>query len=836
MPASQLKRLKESLKASGVTGQPSKPKKSKNQKQDARTKRDREEALQNIRQQFNPFDKKVNRQKEDVLGRNVTGTVGNPALAKQQGEEARRAAYDMEKKRKNKTGGVKDRRLGENDPTMTAEEKMLARFTKERQRASKSSMFDLDADDADFNGTVYGKSLAFQDEDTGFADDEDILVPKRQRSVEEEEKEKVDEEQPAPKKSKKEVMEEVIAKSKKHKLERQRAKEDYLEQVEELDDQNIMNELMMEMNGASNNNNDDEDEDGYDASYDVKVRELGLDKRAAPSDRTKTEEELEKEKQEKLKKREAERQARMMGEDVDYESIDEDEEEKKKGREDDGDEGATAAHEFGLEIPLKKKDKGGEEDEEDDGEEDGNFDDILGDSDDFEEGDEEEGEEEEEEDKTKKPKKTNVEPKGTCPSTVKEILELVSDNDFDKQINIIRSTLDKYHPRKAFGNKEKQGEFMIALVEYLRYLVQQETEIGNKHFESFIKIIKRLSKDHYDHATLAKHFRQELQEISEGMQSRLEGSNYNLTSSHLLLFALIGALFSSSDHYHQVCAPACILIGQHLSQCSVRTIADIAVNTFLVSVLLSYQRIAERYMPEIPLFLTQAVIILTGTKQTIVTKDIYVPKISGININLEKLPEFKPIKLQSLTSTASNKLAPQLLVQNLYSIEQCAKLWRSKTAFIEIFKPIITILSQSTSCKQISDIIAKLGKFTKFAKDERRPLTLQAHRAVPLASLTPKFEENYNLDVKSYDDDSTRKEVKKLQKEMKDEKKAALKELRRDSKFNARQQIQEKKAEYEKYHKDMAKLYDTIQTEEGAEKNKYEREKEANKRAAKRSR
>lgn len=39
----------------------------------------------------------------------------------------------VEMQRKNKVGGIMDRRFGENDPTMTPEEKMLERFTKEKQ-------------------------------------------------------------------------------------------------------------------------------------------------------------------------------------------------------------------------------------------------------------------------------------------------------------------------------------------------------------------------------------------------------------------------------------------------------------------------------------------------------------------------------------------------------------------------------------------------------------------------------------------------------------------------------------------------------------------------------
>jgi nucleolar protein 14 len=74
-------------------------------------------------------------------------------------------------------GGILDRRFGENDPTMTPEERMLERFTKERQRASRGAAFNLDDED---ELTHYGQSLSKLDdfEGTGLAlDDEDDDAP-----------------------------------------------------------------------------------------------------------------------------------------------------------------------------------------------------------------------------------------------------------------------------------------------------------------------------------------------------------------------------------------------------------------------------------------------------------------------------------------------------------------------------------------------------------------------------------------------------------------------------------------------------------------------------------
>jgi len=39
----------------------------------------------------------------------------------------------VEMKKRNKAGGIIDKRFGENDPSMNPEDKMLERFTRERQ-------------------------------------------------------------------------------------------------------------------------------------------------------------------------------------------------------------------------------------------------------------------------------------------------------------------------------------------------------------------------------------------------------------------------------------------------------------------------------------------------------------------------------------------------------------------------------------------------------------------------------------------------------------------------------------------------------------------------------
>lgn len=151
--------------------------------------------------------------------------------------------------RRNKTGGIRDQRFGENDASMTYEEKMAQRFVREKQ-SHKTSMFDLEDDEPIDGLTHMGKSLLFPERDD--FEEADLLDPegsdsgnesadnqrglKRLRELDdaEEQVEENAEGEPEKKKTKQEIYKEIIAKSKMHKAERQAQKdadEDLREEV-----------------------------------------------------------------------------------------------------------------------------------------------------------------------------------------------------------------------------------------------------------------------------------------------------------------------------------------------------------------------------------------------------------------------------------------------------------------------------------------------------------------------------------------------------------------------------------------------------------------------------
>jgi nucleolar protein 14 len=134
-------------------------------------------------------------------------------------------------KNKHRRGGIIDKRFGENNPSLTPEEKMLERFTKEKQKSSRgASMFNLDDDDEDLSLTHYGQSLStmddFDDAGLGLSDDEDEKKQMDSKIVSRLHfggfEDDVQEGEGERHKSKHEIMKEIIAKSKMHKVKKKK--------------------------------------------------------------------------------------------------------------------------------------------------------------------------------------------------------------------------------------------------------------------------------------------------------------------------------------------------------------------------------------------------------------------------------------------------------------------------------------------------------------------------------------------------------------------------------------------------------------------------------------
>ncbi|KXT07637.1 hypothetical protein AC578_10186 [Pseudocercospora eumusae] len=829
MPPSQLKRLKQSLRDQGITG-PQKSKKQKkqlSQQKENRTRNDRAAALQNIRDSFNPFElKPTNARPEKFQSATQNGPKGaykaalhRPGLTKSAGEEMRRSTLLPEMRRRNKVGGLVDRRIGEGDAGMTPEEKAVQRFAREKERAAKGkSLFDLEGSDDDattgFKLTHGGKGLDglegddFGESVSGGSDDESddgFMRKKRRRSdIEEDEAEDLEngaEEQPERKKTKKEVMEEIIAKSKMHKYERQKAKEDDDDLREELDKGWADIEALLqgvkkppppprqsEPAAATSNaptiNPDRQrlldgmDRDKADKEYDVYLKKLANEARAQPSNKSLTAEEKAEKEAKRLKALEEKRLRRMQGEDV----SEDDAEAKNEDIEAEGDEDIPdEAADFGFTSTIPPKKQKTEQLVLDDEDEFALEDDLVASNDEIEDielSDEEEsgsdGEDEvngeqkppaDEEDEfvkdilgadmVKAASGANGTPVATgprisytypCPRSHAELLDVVKDLPVEQLTTVVQRIRALYHPSLSASNKESMADFSSALVDHLSWMADQNQPIAI--IEQIIRHLHSLSRTYP--SQIGEAFRRHIAAFGERGQP---------SSGDLVQLTAISSIYPTSDHWHQVVTPTITTMAKWLalntpSSSKPPSAKALSIGAFLVALCLKYQRLSRRYIPEAIRFTQRAL---------------------------------------------ASKVDVGLLAAHVANLTAMADLWKDKTAFIEIFKPSLPLLKRLNHKGAHTHISVLIQQ----ARQRRRPLELHHHKKLSIRASIPKFVEDFNPD-KHYDPDKERSDANKLQKEYKRERKGALRELRKDANFIAREQLKEKRerdAEYEKKYR-----------------------------------
>ncbi|CAE6366691.1 unnamed protein product [Rhizoctonia solani] len=914
---SQLKQLKLALSSAGLSrnSQSQKYKKKKSGEGTAIEKAKKASKLEAIQRRLNPFDERVTRVKHDVGGRKLKGVVGKPTVSRQAGLEQRKKTLLVEYDQKGRAGGIVDRRFGENDATMTPEERMLERFTRERQRQAKGAVFNLEDDE---ELTHYGQSLnALDDFDgTGIELDDDEEGGQIDASVVRHDHfggfddEKEDE--PEQTKSKAEVMSEIIAKSKAYKAERQEQREADHNARHQLDQEfaSIRDLLYAPPPDPSSSGSNsiplgkpriqlpsneakpdqaemetdvNEEKTGpmakTDEDYDQFVRELVFDKRSRPTDRLKTEEELAKEAAEALERAEKARLRRMRGE----ESEDEDERggkrRKRTAQADDlEDDFVEEEDAYGLGAGLEEMadqdeddDEEGEEDEEsgeeeetEGSEEESNGGDSVGvDPSDLSDGVGEEDEPVEGEvealimsqsQSSKIKRKGKSTPKSTLPFTFpfpsshEELLEILEDVPEEDVPTVIHRIRVQYHPSLAEGNKQKLQSLVATLLDYILYTTSS-TAPSFTLASSLAPHIYALSSDYPTIAAQAFSSKLTLMQknLARGLAHGASSSDARTWpgTAELALLRLVGALWSTSDLNHAVGTPAMLLIGQYLSQARLRNLGDVASGLFLCTLVLQYESYSKRFVPEAINFLLDVCLNLAPHKFTTTNLPgcFPVPDLGSLpGLKLKSSGKLAPgtPNLSTLLNLegdgeAQDKL--DLLVLAFTLLAKFTQMYASLSGFIELFEPVKKVLEGLALGKQSSELqkrhsstLDAISRTLKHSLSARKPLKLQAHKPIPIATYVPQFDAQYS-GRRPHDPDHERAASAKLRAEYRKERKGALRELRKDNKFLAAERAKRQMEVDTAYKQRMARVVGEMHSER-AEQKQMEREKKREKKRA----
>lgn len=811
----------------------------------------------------------------------------------------------LEIERRKKVGGITDRRFGEDDPTLTPEEKALQRFVREKQRGSKKdAIFDLEDGESPDSLTHFGQALDFTSsialDDFNEADVEDSDSKESRGSTEAARKirrrDPSDEalhgtsERP---KSKHEVMKEVIAKSKLHKYERQQTKEDDDELRAELD--KGLPDLFALLNDARPARSQDHAADTRDEAqvatmnadrlallhgkdriqadqqYDQRLRQMAMDQRAKPTMRTLPEEEKIRLESQRLREMEEARLKRMRASREDSGSERSSSVKINENADDDSDHEGDV---FGLGKGLADRQtvQGLAIEDEDE------FlidEDLVAsaseakstDSESQSLSDEELADDADpalvhdlitQEDRGRDGLSFAVSADGApearkfdgglaytypCPQTLEEMLSLTQVIQFEAIPMVVQRIRILYQPQLATQNKLCLERFTAVLVAYIAHVANRSDHPPFAVIEALIRHIHSLAKTFPEEA--ARAFRDHLRDLSIDRST-------SPNAGDLVIFTAIGSIFPTSDHFHQVVTPAMLCMTQYLGQKIPSSLSDLAIGAYICSLCLHFQILSMRYIPEVVNYVLNALNGLMPQRCDSLNTLVHnLPSHLRMNLGIlndvvaKERPSFWDVlPRESMTTSQRQSLICALLSSQFALIDAMSHTWAEKSAFCEMLRPICDTLGgmMKGPChkslpewlkEEIEHSYEKLHQQLEDSFKTRKSLCLHHHRPLAIKSSIPKFEDSYNPD-KHYDPDRDRAEMSKLKAEHKRERKGALRELRKDASFIARESLREKKEKDSAYEKKYKRLVAEIQGEEGREAKSYEREKRARKSKSKR--
>ena len=177
-------------------------------------------------------------------------------------------------------------------------------------------------------------------------------------------------------------------------------------------------------------------------------------------------------------------------------------------------------------------------------------------------------------------------------------------------------------------------------------------------------------------------------------------------AGELSLLRTIGVLWSTSDLSHPVAAPAMLLISQYLGQCRARNLKDIAAGLFLCSLVLQYESMSKRLVPEAINFLAQVLVQLfpLSTKPEKLPGDFPMPdygheELDGLTLRRSDTPDSSKPGLQEALSAkdGDGHVKAGLAMLTLACLGDFAAMYNTSAAFIELYQPVLDILGLADS-------------------------------------------------------------------------------------------------------------------------------------------
>ncbi|KAM7392750.1 hypothetical protein PAMA_007727 [Pampus argenteus] len=417
------------------------------------------------------------------------------------------------------------------------------------------------------------------------------------------------------------------------------------------------------------------------------------------------------------------------------------------------------------------------------------------------------------------------------PESYSDLKDLLHGHTPDNQRLIVARTQKSNHPSLAVGNKLKLQNLFGFLLEYIGEVSTRsppELTTVDKLIPELYALCQMFPE------AACKAMQSTIGDVAHSMEEVLEVKGHAaFPALDMLIYLKVTALlFPTSDFRHPVTTPALLYISQGLTKCPVRSLQDVTSGLVLCCLAVEYVSFSKRFLPELINFLAGILYLAVQDKTSLGFSVVPPFRPSGKYSDLLVLSDPESSESWSkkslpLSATQHLELKNDLdrdhhrlvcLYTCLDLVKRCCLLYKDLTSFTHIFQPIRTLLLKHLSAQTLPEPLKELHSEILDAVGgvpvTRTPLVFEKKKPIPLKLLTPKIVEVLDYGKKR-GSSREEKEKERLKHKYKKEFKGALREIRKDTRFLAREKLNEVMNRDAERKRKVKELFGSLATQEG---------------------
>ena len=359
------------------------------------------------------------------------------------------------------------------------------------------------------------------------------------------------------------------------------------------------------------------------------------------------------------------------------------------------------------------------------------------------------------------------------PEHLSELKSLVSGQDDETVVTILKRIVASNHPSLKEVNKAKTASFCVVLIKYLISSYDEGSlscHVLDESCKILFSVTKHIQRDLYTHffdvLNSLKHL------VAKNTAKQLSAV---ISKRYVIYMILLQKLYPVTDYKHPILTPLVMSLSWALSACTVRKLSDVKVGVFICNYILQCAK--GKFCPEVFYFLTQTFRCLSKGKSE--KSQEYVSNFKFRSNFLSDSSKPTPLSLRTLydIETPKSNVIYALLLTSRTAMRNC----HDYTGFNGVFNTLNESLNQLDTQSWHSDIqsiITSLSAlFSQYSQKTMPFLRYQNIKPISIKMYEPKFGDVYVRDRKNKD------ETKHLKKKIKSEMKGAIREIRKDNKF-----------------------------------------------------